>query len=57
MFSNLLKEAECIQKAWGYGLLEAIQYIDEMQDHYEPAVKKELKEFFRQGALLFKEVA
>jgi hypothetical protein len=53
MFTNLLNEAKVIQDAWGYGLLEAIMYIEEMQDEYPSVVQSELREFMRQGAKMF----
>ena len=36
MYKNLLAEAKVIQDAWGYGLLEAIEFIVEMEDEYPP---------------------
>lgn len=53
MFKNLLAEAKSIQDAWGYGLLEAIMYIEEMEDEYPSEVRKELKQFMRDGARMF----
>ena len=55
MFANLLAEAKVIQDAWGYGLLEAIMFISEMEDEYPSEVRRELKEFMRQGAMMFAE--
>ena len=53
MFNNLMAEAKYTQNAWGYVLLEAIMYIDEMEEQYPSEVRRELKEFKRQGAQLF----
>ena len=53
MYKNLLAEAKVIQDAWGYGLLEAIEFIVEMEDQYSSEVRCELKQFLRDGAKLF----
>ena len=53
MYKNLLAEAKVIQDAWGYGLLEAIEFIVEMEDQYSLEVRRELKQFLRDGAKLF----
>jgi hypothetical protein len=53
MYKNLLAEAKVIQDAWGYGLLEAIEFIIEMEDQYSSEVRRELKQFMRDGAKLF----
>ena len=53
MYKNLLAEAKVIQDAWGYGLLEAIEFIVEMEDEYPSEVRRELKEFLRDGARMF----
>lgn len=53
MYKNLLAEAKVIQDAWGYGLLEAIEFIVEMEDQYPSEVRRELKQFLRDGAKLF----
>jgi hypothetical protein len=53
MYKNLLAEAKVIQDAWGYGLLEAIQFIVEMEDEYPSEVRRELKQFLRDGARMF----
>jgi len=51
-----MNEVEAIRTAWGYGVLEAIQYISDMEDQYPWPVRTELKEFMRQGARMFAEV-
>ena len=53
MFYNLLAEASFIQKAWGYGLLEAIDFIYRHEKEYSSEVRRELKEFMQQGRELF----
>ncbi len=53
MYTNLLAEAKVIQDAWGYGLLEAIEFIIELEDQYSSEVRGELKQFLRDGARLF----
>jgi hypothetical protein len=53
MYKNLLAEAKVIQDAWGYGLLEAIEFIVEMEDEYPSEVRRELKQFLRDGARMF----
>jgi len=53
MYKNLLAEAKVIQDAWGYGLLEAIEFIVEMEDEYPTEVRRELKQFLRDGARMF----
>jgi hypothetical protein len=55
MYDNLLAEAKYIQDAWGYGLLEAVQYILEMEDQYPSEVRRELKQFMRDGARMMAE--
>lgn len=53
MYTSLLAEAKVIQDAWGYGLLEAIEYIIELEDQYPSEVRRELKQFLRDGARMF----
>jgi hypothetical protein len=53
MYTNLLAEAKVIQDAWGYGLLEAIEFIADMEDQYPSEVRRELKQFLRDGARMF----
>ena len=53
MYKNLLAEAKVIQDAWGYGLLEAIEFIIEMEDQYSSEVRRELNQFMRDGAKWF----
>lgn len=53
MYSNLLAEAECISKSWGYGLLEALEFIYNHEEEYSSEIRRELKEFMRQGREFF----
>lgn len=51
MFDNLMKEVEYLRDARpDYGILEAIMFINEYQDEYASEVRRELREFMRQGA-------
>ena len=53
-YSNLMAEVESIRQGWkGYGILEAIMFIDEMKEQYSPEIQRELREFLRDGARLF----
>jgi hypothetical protein len=57
-FSNLMTEVEAMRDSWGYGMLEAIQYIQENREQYPSEIRRELREFMFQGAQMFsKEVA
>jgi hypothetical protein len=53
MYTNLLRETQAIQDAWGYGFLEALQFVIDMEDEYSSEVRKELKQFMRDGAKMF----
>jgi hypothetical protein len=49
-----MAEVEYIRQGWkGYGILEAIMFIDEMKEQYSPEIQRELREFMRDGARLF----
>jgi uncharacterized protein YktA (UPF0223 family) len=49
-----MAEVDYIRKNWKeYNILEAIMFIDEMEDQYPSEVRRELKEFMRDGARLF----
>ena len=52
-FSNLMAEVEYIRSAWGYGVLESIQFILENQEEYPSEIRRELREFMRDGARMF----
>ncbi len=53
MYTNLLRETRAIQDAWGYGFLEALQFIIDMEDEYSSEVRRELKQFMADGAKMF----
>lgn len=61
MYTNLMNEVECIKQAWaGFGILEALQFIDENFEEYRgTVVGREFRMFMAEGARLFqvKEVA
>jgi hypothetical protein len=50
MFDNLMKEVEYLRNARPeYGILEAIMYINQYEDEFASEVRRELREFMRQG--------
>lgn len=53
MYNNLMAEVEYIREARGYGILEAIAFINEYIYEYPSEVRRELKEFMREGARMF----
>ena len=53
MFENLMAEVEYIRTARGYGILEAIAFINEYEDEFPSEVRRELKAFMREGARMF----
>jgi hypothetical protein len=55
MYSNLLRETKIIQDSWGYGFLEALEFIIDMEDQYPYLVRVELRQFMNEGAKLFAE--
>ena len=58
-YGNLMQEVECIKQAWkGFGILEALQFIDENFEEYRgTVVGREFRIFMAEGRMLFKEVA
>ena len=51
MFDNLMNEVEYLRKARpDYGILEAIMFIDQYQEEYASEVRRELRDFLREGA-------
>jgi len=52
-YANLLAECQFIQDAWGYDFLGALGYILDMEDEYPSEVRRELREFMRDGARMF----
>ena len=53
MFSNLMAEVGYLKEARGYGILESIQFILEYEEEYPSEVRRELKQFMRDGARMF----
>ena len=54
MYSNLMAEVDYIRKGWKeYGILDAIMFIKECEDQYPSEIRRELKEFLRDGAKMF----
>jgi len=53
MFENLMAEVEYVRTARGYGILEAIAFINEYEEEFSSEVRRELKAFMREGARMF----
>lgn len=54
MYPNLMAEVDYIRNAWKqYGILDAIMFIKDMEEEYPSEVRRELKEFLRDGAKMF----
>lgn len=54
IYPNLMAEVDYIRKGWKeYGILDAIMFIQDCEDQYPSEVRRELKEFMREGAKLF----
>ena len=53
MFANLMAEVEYVRAARNYDILEAIMFINEYEEEFPSEVRRELKEFMRQGAKMF----
>jgi hypothetical protein len=52
-FSNLMTEVEHLKQARGYGVLEAIEFILDYEEEYPSEIRRELKQFMRDGARMF----
>ena len=52
-FSNLMAECEYLKQARGYGILESIQFILQYEEEYPSEIRRELKQFMRDGARMF----
>ncbi len=53
MFDNLMNEVEYLRKARpDYGILEAIMFINQYQEEYASEVRRELRDFLREGATM-----
>ena len=54
IYPNLMAEVDYIRNGWKeYGILDAIMFIKDMEDQYPSEVRRELKEFMRDGAKMF----
>jgi hypothetical protein len=53
MFDNLMKEVEAIRGAWGYGVLEAIEFILDNREEYDEQINRELRTFMAMGSKMF----
>ena len=52
-FNNLMSEVEFLKTARGYGILDAIKFISEYEEEYPSEIRRELKEFMRDGRRMF----
>lgn len=52
-FNNLMSEVEFLKVARGYGILEALTFILDYEEEYPSEIRRELKEFMRDGARMF----
>lgn len=52
-FNNLMAEVEFLKTARGYGILDAIMFINEYEDEYPSEIRRELREFMRDGRRMF----
>jgi hypothetical protein len=59
-FNNLVAECEFLKVARGYDFLDAVTFILDYEEEYPSEIRRELKEFMRDGRKMFaprKEVA
>lgn len=52
-YSNLMAETDALREAWGYDLLDALQYILENREEYPSEIRRELNLFMADGARMF----
>jgi len=52
-FNNLVSECEYLKVARGYDFLEAVTFILDYEDEYPSEIRRELKEFMRDGRRMF----
>lgn len=52
-FNNLMSECEFLKTARGYGILEALAFIQDYEEEYPSEVRRELREFMSEGARMF----
>ena len=53
MYTNLMAEVDYIRQARDYNILEAIMFIQEYESEFPSEVRRELKQFLREGARMF----
>lgn len=57
MFTELMNEVEAVRDAYpGFGVLEALGWIDAHRDEYSPQIREQLATFMGVGAEFFSEV-
>ena len=52
-YNNLMDECEYIKQTRKVGLIEALEYMLDNEELYPSEVRRELKMFMREGAMLF----
>lgn len=52
-FNNLMSECEFLKVARGYDFLDAVTFILEYEKEYPSEVRRELKDFMRDGRKMF----
>jgi hypothetical protein len=52
-FNNLISETDYLKAARGYDFLEALTFILNYEEEYPSEIRRELKEFMRDGARMF----
>ena len=52
-FNNLMSECEFLKVARGYDFLDAVTFILDYEEEYPSEIRRELKEFMRDGARMF----
>ena len=52
-FNNLMSEVEFLKTARGYNMLDAIKFILDYEEDYPSEIRRELKDFMRDGRKMF----
>jgi len=52
-FNNLISECDYLKAARGYDFLEAVTFILNYEEEYPSEIRRELREFMRDGARMF----
>lgn len=52
-FNNLVAECDYLKTARGYDFLEALTFILNYEEEYPSEIRRELREFMRDGARMF----